>query len=154
MVNQSSLGGLFQPMALPEASALAIPGSLTGNQWGIAIPGSLPNVNVNVNILLAISIQDFDNSEEPGPQAKGVNHLETLLRQLHVTHRASSCAKRSGHAQLCSKPKGARGIEPEPFKRRGQLLSCRPTTGPTCVRQSMCYNRVNGQRHVNFLLVT
>ena len=26
--------------------------------------------------------------------------------------------------QLCSKPRGARGIEPETFRRRGQLLSC------------------------------
>ena len=34
------------------------------------------NVNVNVNNLLAISRLDFDNSGEPGPQAKGVNHLE------------------------------------------------------------------------------
>ena len=31
--------------------------------------------------------------------------------------------------QLCSKPRGARGIEPETFRRRGQLLSCPPTTG-------------------------
>ena len=30
--------------------------------------------NVNVNNLLAISRLDFDNSGEPGPQAKGVNH--------------------------------------------------------------------------------
>ena len=52
----------------------------------------LANVNVNVNNLIAISESDFDNSGEPGPQAKGVNHLETPLRQLHVTHRASSCA--------------------------------------------------------------
>ena len=64
------------------------------------------NVNVNVKNLLAISISDFDNSGEPGPQAKGVNHLETPLRQLHVTHRASSCAKRGGHVQLHSKPRG------------------------------------------------
>ena len=85
--------------------------------------------NVNVNNLLAISIQDFDNSGEPGPQAKGVNHLETPLGQLHITHRASSCAKRGGHVQLCSKPRGARGIEPETFRRRGQLLTCPPTTG-------------------------
>ena len=26
--------------------------------------------------------------------------------------------------------RGARGIEPETFRRRGQLLSCPPTTGP------------------------
>ena len=67
------------------------------------------NVNVNVNSLLAISILDLDNSGEPGPQAKGVNHLETPLRQLHITHRprASSCAKRGGHVPLCSKPRGA-----------------------------------------------
>ena len=32
-------------------------------------------VNVNVNNLLAMSMQDFDNPGEPGPQAKGVNHL-------------------------------------------------------------------------------
>ena len=41
--------------------------------------------NVNVNNLLAISRLDFDNSGEPGPQAKGVTHLETPLRQLHAT---------------------------------------------------------------------
>ena len=90
------------------------------------------NVNVNVNNLLAISIQDFDNSGEPGPQAEGVNHLETPLRQLPVTHRASSCAKRGGHVQLCSKPRGARGIEPETFRGRSQLLSGPP---PTVVRR-------------------
>ena len=32
--------------------------------------------------------------------------------------------------QLCSKPRGARGIEPETFRRRGQLLSRPLTTGP------------------------
>ena len=32
--------------------------------------------------------------------------------------------------QLCSKPRGARGIEPETFRRRGQRLSRPPTTGP------------------------
>ena len=32
--------------------------------------------------------------------------------------------------QLCSKPRGARAIEPETFRRRGQLLSRPPTTGP------------------------
>ena len=86
------------------------------------------NVNVNVNNLLAISKSDFDNSGEPGTQAEGVNHLETPLRPLQVTHRASSCAKRGGHAQLGSKPRGARGIEPKTFRRRGQLSSCPPTT--------------------------
>ena len=55
--------------------------------------------------------------------------METPLRQLHATHRASSCAKRGGHVQLCSKPRRARGIEPETFRRRGQLLSRPPTTG-------------------------
>ena len=88
------------------------------------------HVHVKVNNLLAISESDFDNSGELGPQAEGVNHLETPLRQLQVTHRASSCAKRGGHVQLCSKPRGARGIEPETFRRRGQLLSRPPTTGP------------------------
>ena len=57
-------------------------------------------VNVNVNNLPAISIQDFDDSGESGPQAGGLNHLETPLRQLLVTHGASSCAKRGGHVQL------------------------------------------------------
>ena len=38
--------------------------------------------------------------------------------------------------QLCSKPRGARGIEPETFRRRGQLLSRPPTTGP-CVEQEI-----------------
>ena len=32
--------------------------------------------------------------------------------------------------QLSSKSRGVRGIEPETFKRRSQLLSCHPTTGP------------------------
>ena len=87
------------------------------------------DLNLNVNNLLAISESDFDNSGEPGPQAEGKNYLETPLRQLHVAHRTSSCAKRGGHVQLCSKPRGARGIEPETFLRRGQLLSRPPTTG-------------------------
>ena len=102
---------------------------------------STVNVNVNVNALPTISESDVDNSGESGPQAKGVNHLETPLRQLHVTHRASSCAKRGGHVQLCSKPKGAPGIEPETFRRRGQLLSCPPTTGP--VMSSLCRVRTS-----------
>ena len=34
--------------------------------------------------------------------------------------------------QLCSKPRGPRGIESETFRKRGQLLSCPPTTGPMC----------------------
>ena len=74
---------------------------LSSNHWTTC------NVcNVNIHNFLAISKLDFDNSGEPGPQAKGVNHLETALRQLHATHRASSCAKRGGHVQLCSKPRG------------------------------------------------
>ena len=77
------------------------------------------NVNVNVNNFLAISESDFDNSGEPGSQAEGVNHLETSLTQLYITHRASSCAKRGGHLQLHSKPRGARGIESETFRGRG-----------------------------------
>ena len=77
---------------------------------GYPIGVALVNANVNVNNLLAISKSDFNNSGEPGPQAEAVNHLETLLRQLHVFHRASSCAKRGSHVQLCSKPRGARGI--------------------------------------------
>ena len=31
---------------------------------------------------------------------KGLNPLEIPFRQLHVAHRASSCAKQGGHAQL------------------------------------------------------
>ena len=32
--------------------------------------------------------------------------------------------------RLCSKPRGARRIEPDTFRRRGQLFVCPPTTGP------------------------
>ena len=47
--------------------------------------------------------------------------------------------------QLCSKPRGARGIEPETFRRRGQLLSCPPTTGPVCcVPKNMSFQEVPG----------
>ena len=35
--------------------------------------------------------------------------------------------------QLCLKPRGARRIEPETFRRRGQPLSCPPTTGLGCL---------------------
>ena len=68
-----------------------------------------------------MSKSNFDNCGEPGPQAEGVNHQETPLRKLQVTHRASSCAKRGGHVQLCSKPRGARVIEPKTFRRRVKL---------------------------------
>ena len=43
---------------------------------------------------------------------------------------------------MCSKRRGARGIEPETFRRRGQLLSRPPTTGPLGVsRWSMGWYR-------------
>ena len=80
----------------------------------------------NVNNLLSISKSDSDSSGEPGPQAEGVNHLETPLRQLQVTHRTSSCAKRGGHVKLCSNPWGARGIDPKTFRRRGFYHVLRP----------------------------
>ena len=89
---------------------------------------SVVNVNVNVNNLLAISRLDFDNSGEPGPQAKGVNHLETP---------SDNCTQLTGAPPVLSEvvtcncvrnPGGARGIEPETFRRRGQLLSRPPTT--------------------------
>ena len=73
------------------------------------------NENVNVNHFLAMSELEFDNSGEPGPHAKEVNDLATPLRQLHVTYRASSCAKRGGHVQVCSSSKQACGIEPKTF---------------------------------------
>ena len=101
---------------------------------------------VNVTILLAISESDCDNSGEPGPQAEGVNHLDTPLKQLHVTHRASSCAQRGGHVQLGSKPREARGIRPETFRGRSQLLFCPPTTGPFfffCERSSASSSSIN-----------
>ena len=63
------------------------------------------NVNVNVHNLLAISESDFNNSGEPGTQAKGVNHPLTPLRQLHASHRASSCPMRGGHVRLFSTPR-------------------------------------------------
>ena len=48
------------------------------------------HVNVNVNNLVAISIQDFDNSGEPGPQAKGVNHLETPVLAFTLAEECAS----------------------------------------------------------------
>ena len=85
--------------------------------------------------LLAISESDFDNSREPGPQAKGLNHLETPLRQLRIPHKASSCAKRGGHLQLRSNPRGARGIGPETFRNKGSafILSSDPWTSGVSV---------------------
>ena len=81
-------------------------------------------INVNVNNLLAMSESDFDNSGEPGPQAEEVNHLETPLRQLHVTHRAFSSAKRSGHVQLCSKPRGGtRNRSRDPQKKGSAFIT-------------------------------
>ena len=44
------------------------------------------NVNGGASELPAISDSDVDNSREPGPQAKRVNHLETPLGQPHATH--------------------------------------------------------------------
>ena len=75
---------------------------------------------VNVNNLLAISEY---NSGEPGPRAKGVNNLEIPLRQLHATHRASSCAERGRQMQLCSKPWGACRTEPEARQGSAFILS-------------------------------
>ena len=72
--------------------ALRVVGGRTYINTYIHACAALVNVNVNVNNLLAISESDFDNSGERGPQPDGVNHLETPLRQLHVTYRASSCA--------------------------------------------------------------
>ena len=80
------------------------------------------NVNVNKHNLPDMSEQDFENSGEPGPQAKGVNHLRPLI----YTHRASSCAKHSGHVQLCFKARGTHGIESETrekMKRSAFMLS-------------------------------
>ena len=71
----------------------------TGMEHGLCNDYYSVNANVKENNLLAISEPDFDNSEEPGRQAEEVNHHETPLRQLHVTHRASSCAKRGVHVQ-------------------------------------------------------
>ena len=117
---------------------------MTSN-WG---PGSREerHVNVNVNDVLAMSEQEFDNSGESGPHmlAKGgkppanppqITHdyiysCKSPSQKVHTTHRASCCAKRGGHVQLCSTPRGARRIEPEAFTRMGQLLPRRPSTGP------------------------
>ena len=71
--------------------------------------------NADVDNLVAISDADFDDCGQPGPQAKGRNHLETTLRQLHAAHRASSCAKQGRHVLLCLKPRLARGIKRESF---------------------------------------
>ena len=76
---------------------------------------------------LAISEQDFDYSGEPGPQAKGVNHLETP---------SDNCTQLTGLPPVlcgvvtchCVRNPGARGVEPETLRRRGQLLICPPTS--------------------------
>ena len=60
--------------------------------------------------------------------------METPVRQLHLTHRASSCAKRGGHVQCVRNPGGHAESTPRPFRRRGQLLSRPPTTGPKLCR--------------------
>ena len=44
-------------------------------------PGPVVNINLNVNSLLAISKSNLNHSGEPGPQAQGVNHLETPFSQ-------------------------------------------------------------------------
>ena len=49
-------------------------------------------------------------------QAKRGNHREAPLRQVHATHRASSGAKRGGHVQLCSKPRGHAESNPRPLE--------------------------------------
>ena len=100
------------------------------------------NVNVNVNNLPAIFEQDCEDLGEAGPQASGVKHMETPLRQLHMIRRASSCAKRGGPVQLCScESRGARRLQPEIFRRRGQLLSHPPITGQCdVVATGQCVN--------------
>ena len=57
-----------------------------------------------------------------GPQAMGAKYLGTTLRHLHAMHRASSCAKRGGHEQLCSKPRGPRRFEIEPSEENFSFL--------------------------------
>ena len=67
-----------------------------------------------------------------GTTSQGEEPPGNPLRQLHATHWASTCeseAVTSSDLQLCSKPTGPRGIGPETFRRRGQLLSRPPTTG-------------------------
>ena len=55
------------------------------NPEGTAVPqvsAAMPtciHISVNVHHLQAISEQGFDNSGEPGAQAKGVSHLETVF---------------------------------------------------------------------------
>ena len=55
---------------------------------------------------LATSEHDVGHSGQPGPEGKRVNYMEAPLKQVHVTRRASSCAKRGGGMQLCLKPGG------------------------------------------------
>ena len=88
---------MFPCAIVPHAGVFAVAGENAENKFVCSLFSAVTvlHVHVNVNNLLATSKSDFDNSGEPGPQAKGVNHLETPLRQLQVTHRASSCAKRA-----------------------------------------------------------
>ena len=110
----------------------------------VVSPLLLPRlVNVNVNNLLAISKLDFDNSGEPGPQAKVVNHLETPLRQLHATHRASSCAKRVGHVQLCSKPRGGTRNRTRDLPKKGSaFITSSDQTGPNVCMYVCMYDYI------------
>ena len=75
-----------------------------------------------------MSKSDVDSSGELGQQGKGSILVETPRRQLHVTHRTSSCPKEGGQVQVYSKPRGARGIEPE-------LLACPLITDVPLVSQ-------------------
>ena len=56
----------------------------------------------------------FDDSGEPGPQAKGVNHLKTPLRRLHVAHRVSSCASEVVTCNCARNPGGHAQSDPRP----------------------------------------
>lgn len=70
--------------------------------------------NINANDLLPGSEQEFDASGAPELKAREVNHPGTPPRQLHVSPRASSCAKRGGHVNLCLKARGRAEPNPRP----------------------------------------
>ena len=91
---------------------------------------------VIVNNSLAIFKQDFDSSGEPGPQAKEIKHLKSPLRQLHVSHRASSCAERGGDVHLCSKPRGCTRNRTQDLPKKGSVVMLSSSVR-TCIHMHM-----------------
>ena len=72
------------------------------------------HVTVNANNLPATSEWTLTTLENRDHKPRGTTSWKPPLRPLHVTYRASSCAKRGGHVQLCLKPRGHAELNPRP----------------------------------------